>query len=152
MQSAKYRRLSPPVTSATSRASASRNQAPAAGDQSLWTSVVAKRARAREPRRPTVRVEPNAPQFEEASFAGEIVMSATPSFRTAAPRSAENPSRGHSGNVDLISTRMSIRTKAIIAAVAVLFTILYATGVTLMIDTDAAATPKGDPTFIYRAD
>jgi hypothetical protein len=44
----------------------------------------------------------------------------------------------------------SIGTKAVIAAIAVIFALLYAKGVTLMID--AADTPSPYTTFLLRAD
>jgi hypothetical protein len=44
----------------------------------------------------------------------------------------------------------SIRTKAIIAVIAVVFALLYAKGVTLMID--AADTPGSYTTFLHHAD
>jgi hypothetical protein len=45
---------------------------------------------------------------------------------------------------------MLIRTKVIIAAIALLFALLYAKGVTLMVD--AADTPGAYTTFLHRSD
>jgi len=51
---------------------------------------------------------------------------------------------------EALSRRTSIGTKTVIASIAVVFALLYAKGVTLMID--AADTPSPYTTFLLRAD
>jgi hypothetical protein len=78
----------------------------------------------------------------------DIVMSTNLSHWWA--RGAKAPR--HSATVKAIpaSSGTPIHTKIIIAGVVVLFALLYAKGVTLMID--AADQPSSYATFLYRAD
>jgi hypothetical protein len=77
-------------------------------------------------------------------------MSTKPSFPIAAARAAGNPPFAYRHNVGPTSLAMSVRTKTIIAVSVVLLALLYAKGVTLMID--AADTPSAYATFLYRSD
>lgn len=77
-------------------------------------------------------------------------MSTKPSFPVTAPQAGGNPSSVHRDKAFSDSRGMLIRTKVIIAAIALLFALLYAIGVTLMIDRTEAPSPY--TTFLYRAD
>jgi hypothetical protein len=69
-------------------------------------------------------------------------------FPLTASHAAGNPRSAHRDKA--FSRGTSIGTKAVIAAIAVIFALLYAKGVTLMID--AADTPSPYTTFLRQAD
>ena len=70
-------------------------------------------------------------------------------FPTAS-QGAGNPGSAHRDNALSGSRGTSIRTKTIIAVIVVVFALLYAKGVTLMID--AADTANAYTTFLHGAD
>ena len=71
-------------------------------------------------------------------------------FPITASGPAGNPDSVHRDKAFSASRWTSIGTKTMIAAIAVIFALLYAKGVTLMID--AADTPSPYTTFLQRAD
>jgi hypothetical protein len=71
-------------------------------------------------------------------------------FPITASHAAGNPRSVRRDKAFSAARGTSIGTKAIIAAIAVVFALLYAKGVTLMID--AADTPSPYTTFLRRAD
>ena len=77
-------------------------------------------------------------------------MSTKPSFPITASLAAGNPRFVHRHNVGPNSLATSLRTKSMIALTVVVLALLYAKGVTLMID--AADTPSAYATFLNRAD
>jgi hypothetical protein len=77
-------------------------------------------------------------------------MSRKLSLPIIASRRAENPDPFHRDEAFSPSRGMSIRMKVIIAAIAIIFALLYAKGAALMID--AADTPDAYTTFLHRAD
>jgi hypothetical protein len=77
-------------------------------------------------------------------------MSTKVSVPIIASQAARNRASLHRDEAFSHSHRMTIRMKVIIAAVAVLFALLYAKGVTLMVD--AADTPSPYTTFLRGAD
>ena len=77
-------------------------------------------------------------------------MSTKLSFPIAAPPAAGRPRFIHRNKTYPISLATSARRKMIIALAVVALGLLYAKGVTLMID--AADTPNSYTAFIYQAD
>lgn len=77
-------------------------------------------------------------------------MSSKVSVPTIASQVAKNRTSPHRDKASPDSHGMLIRTKVIIAAIALLFALLYAKGVTLMVD--AADTPGAYTTFLHRSD
>jgi hypothetical protein len=69
-------------------------------------------------------------------------------FTLTASHAAGHPRSAHRD--EALSRRTSIGTKTVIAVIAVVFALLYAKGVTLMID--AADTPSPYTTFLRQAD
>jgi hypothetical protein len=77
-------------------------------------------------------------------------MSTKPSFPITATLSAGNARFVHRHNADPASLAMSLRTKMVIALAVLALALLYAKGITLMLDT--ADTPSAYATFLNRAD
>jgi hypothetical protein len=77
-------------------------------------------------------------------------MSTKVSVPTTASQAPINRASAHRDKAFSDSRGMLIRTKVIIAAIALLFALLYAIGVTLMID--ATETPSTYTTFLRGAD
>jgi hypothetical protein len=77
-------------------------------------------------------------------------MSTKPSFIIAAAEVVGNPRLVHRDYANQTSLAMSVRTKAAIAVSVVVLALLYAKGVTLMVD--AADTPSAYATFLNRTD
>ena len=78
------------------------------------------------------------------------VMSTKFSFPIAASQAAGNPRLIRRAKAQPIAVGMSVIEKVTIAAGLGFFALLYATGVTLMIDTTER--PRSDAAFMYRAD
>ena len=72
------------------------------------------------------------------------------SISIAAAQRAENPGPYHRDEAFSPSRGMSLRLKVIVAAIAIIFALLYAKGAALMLD--AADKPSPYTTFLHRAD